>query len=242
MNAVVKKLLEDKIEEISTVLRKKYPDVEIKTPFTTDTTRYDHTGNKALHNYYYSKFDCKIVNKESSHPGLARPFVTFTVSIAIENGHLSVNVSIHTDSVDVNYITFEKKINKRNVAIARQQRRQVVKYLYGAFKTKVAHSYDLTQSENEAFEQSLRQLKKEKNLKALIHNKLSRSVKDLPKGGQCPHTNIKRVANSFFLGDNKIGTKDEVTSYIKQNIKKIIPDFDSQYPEIAKSIAEKVSA
>lgn len=242
MNATMYQLLDQKEKEIATVLRKKYPDI-IQTfpPYITDRTRFDETGMKELHLYYTSETKYKVINKESSHPELSRPCVTFTITIKIEEGRLDVHVNVHADSVDVNYCQYEKKVNNRNIAIARKQRRQVDNYLHGAFKNKVVHSYELTQSENEAFRQSLRQLIEEQKLRSLIHNKLTRSVKNIPKGIQCPLTHIRREANSYYLGSEKIGTKDNISSYIKNNIRKFIHDFDTQYPELAKLEAEKTS-
>lgn len=240
MNTTVKNLFEAKHNEIATVLRSKYPNIVIERPFTTDSTRYDHTGNKALHSYYYSKVDCRIENKESSHPQLGKPFVRFTITVTLEKGELTVDTYMHIDSVPVNYCTFESKVNNRNVTLGRKQYRQVSKYLYGAFKNKVAHKVTLTQLESDSLEQSLRLLKEQQNLNSYIYNKLTRSVKDTPKGLTCPLTQIRREANSYYFNNEKIGTKDNIASYIRKHIKSFINDFDSQYPEITKS--ESISA
>jgi hypothetical protein len=134
----------------------------------TDRTRYDSTGYQELHKYFTSESKCKIKNDKSSHPELAAPHVSFSITLIIEEGILHVSVVLNIDIVDVDYCRFDKKINKANVAIARKQYRQVSKYLHGAFKNKVAHSYELTPAENNAVSQSIRQIVEESELRSII--------------------------------------------------------------------------
>lgn len=225
--STVTNILNAKQSEIDSVLRKKYPNIEVVSTYTTDRNRYDSSGNRVLHTYFYRETKYKVRHNTSSHPELAKPFVTFTITLRIELDRLHTDINIHIDIVDVNYCRFDRKINNKNISIARAQERSVRGYLYSTFTKNVAQSRDLTEEEKQGVNICLILLAESGRINNMVHH-ITRQVRELRAGTEV--FGINRTANTYYQGAIKIGTREKVSDYVRSNAKFLIPDFKEKYP------------
>jgi len=244
--------LEQTINELKALVIAKYPNAIFnENPFTSTMHRYASNGKTRIGHYFYANFGFSTTAPKSSIPQLDASVSRVDIKIVYENSNRTIIMNYPIDSVDVNYCSYSKKDNNKNIALGRKWNRNVVKW--SSIQLRKKFEFNTILNAETAFNlETILGLKDENEIINIEAHKVKRLIvpsKDQLrqiKTGNISTSNFNKFGftkekNTYYHMNVKVGTKQDILHFIIRKIDLFMPDFTTRCPRTVNKRANLVA-